>query len=80
MVSVIGLKESLPENDMAVTTVGEARKFIVSRLPSLRDLKFLKSSWDQESGSIYGQKVIPVERCQNGCKPMISVIKGRQAS
>lgn len=44
MVSVMGLKESLPENDMAVTTVGEARKFIVSRLPSLRDLKFLKSS------------------------------------
>ena len=39
--SVIGLKESFPENDIAVTIVGEARKFIVCRLPSLRDLKFL---------------------------------------
>jgi hypothetical protein len=39
--SVIGLKESFPENAMAVTIVGEARKFIVRPLPSLRDLKFL---------------------------------------
>jgi len=36
-----GLKESLPEKDIAVTIVGEAKKFIVSRLPSLRALKFL---------------------------------------
>ena len=40
MESVMGLKESLPEKAIAVTTVGEARKFIVSLLPSLRDLKF----------------------------------------
>jgi hypothetical protein len=40
-VSVIGLKDSEPENAIAVTIVGDARKFIVSRLPSLRDLKFL---------------------------------------
>jgi len=29
MESVIGLNESFPENAMAVTIVGEARKFIV---------------------------------------------------
>lgn len=40
--SVIGLKESFPENAIAVTIVGEARKFIVRLLPSLRDLKLLK--------------------------------------
>ena len=39
--SVVGLKDNLPENAIAVTTVGEARKFIVRRLPSFRDLKFL---------------------------------------
>ena len=39
MESVIGLKESFPEKAIAVTTVGDARKFIVSLLPSLRDLK-----------------------------------------
>ena len=39
--SVMGLKESLPENAMAVTIVGEARKFIVRLLPSFRDLKLL---------------------------------------
>lgn len=39
--SVIGLKDSLPENAIAVTIVGEARKFIVLLLPSLRDLKLL---------------------------------------
>jgi hypothetical protein len=39
--SVTGLKESFPENAMAVTIVGEARKFIVRLLPSLRDLKLL---------------------------------------
>lgn len=37
--SVAGLKDNFPENAMAVTTVGEARKFIVSRLPSFLDLK-----------------------------------------
>jgi hypothetical protein len=40
-VSVKGLNDSLPEKAIAVTTVGEARKFIVKRLPSLRDLKLL---------------------------------------
>ena len=39
MESVIGLKESFPEKAIAVTIVGDARKFIVSLLPSLRDLK-----------------------------------------
>jgi hypothetical protein len=38
--SVIGLNDSFPENAMAVTIVGEARKFMVRRFPSLRDLKF----------------------------------------
>ena len=42
--SVTGLKESFPENAMAVTIVGEARKFIVRLLPSLRDLKLLKQN------------------------------------
>jgi hypothetical protein len=37
----MGLKESFPENAMAVTIVGEARKFIVRLLPSFRDLKLL---------------------------------------
>lgn len=37
--SVIGLNDKLPEKAMAVTTVGDARKFIVYRFPSLRDLK-----------------------------------------
>ena len=40
MESVIGLKESFPEKAIAVTIVGAARKFIVSLLPSFRDLKF----------------------------------------
>jgi hypothetical protein len=39
--SVIGLKESFPENAIAVTIIGEARKFMVRLLPSLRDLKLL---------------------------------------
>jgi hypothetical protein len=39
--SVIGLKESFPENAIAVTMVGEARKFIVRALPSFLDLKLL---------------------------------------
>lgn len=37
--SVAGLKESFPENAIAVTIVGEARKFIVRRFPSFLDLK-----------------------------------------
>ena len=41
MLSVIGLNDSLPENAIAVTMVGDARKFIVSPFPSFRDLKFL---------------------------------------
>ena len=36
-----GVKENLTENAMAVTTVGDARKFIVDGFPSFRDLKFL---------------------------------------
>ena len=39
-VSDKGLKESFPLKDMAVTRSGEARKFIVFILPSLRPLKF----------------------------------------
>lgn len=39
--SVIGLNDSFPENAIAVTMVGEARKFMVNLFPSLRDLKFL---------------------------------------
>lgn len=42
--SMIGLNESLPENARAVTICGDARKFIVKRLPSLRALKFLLCS------------------------------------
>lgn len=38
--SFVGSKESFPENAIAVTISGEARKFMVSRLPSLRALKF----------------------------------------
>ncbi len=40
--SVMGLNDNFPENAMAVTIVGEARKFIVRLLPSLRDLKLLE--------------------------------------
>jgi hypothetical protein len=40
MLSVMGLKDSFPENAMAVTVVGDARKFMVFRFPSLRALKF----------------------------------------
>lgn len=39
--SVIGLNDSFPENNMAVTIVGDARKFIVERFPSFLALKFL---------------------------------------
>jgi hypothetical protein len=55
----MGLKESFPENAMAVTIVGEARKFIVRLLPSLRDLKLLKrnvSLW-----MLKGGEPLPVE-------------------
>ena len=41
MESDMGLKLSLPENAIAVTMVGDARKFIVCRLPSFLALKFL---------------------------------------
>lgn len=37
--STMGLNESFPENAMAVTIVGEARKFMVLLLPSFLDLK-----------------------------------------
>lgn len=39
--SVVGLNDSFPENIMAVTIVGDARKFIVERFPSFLALKFL---------------------------------------
>jgi hypothetical protein len=39
--SVSGLNDSFPENNMAVTIVGDARKFIVERFPSFLALKFL---------------------------------------
>jgi hypothetical protein len=45
--SVMGLKESFPENAIAVTIVGEARKFIVRLLPSFRDLKLLNQNVSQ---------------------------------
>ena len=51
--SVIGLKESFPENAMAVTIVGEARKFMVRLFPSLRDLKLLNKC---ESAALKGGK------------------------
>jgi hypothetical protein len=38
--SMRGLKDSFPEKAIAVTMVGEARKFIVLLLPSFLDLKF----------------------------------------
>ena len=41
MESRIGLNDSFPENAMAVTMVGDARKFMVFLFPSLRDRKFL---------------------------------------
>ena len=37
--SVCGSKESFPEKAMAVTTVGDARKFMVLLFPSFLDLK-----------------------------------------
>lgn len=39
--SVTGLKDNRPAKDMAVTTVGEAKKFMVRLLPSFLALKFL---------------------------------------
>lgn len=39
--SFVGLNESCPLNAMAVTIVGEERKFMVFLFPSLRALKFL---------------------------------------
>ena len=57
--SVIGLKESFPENVMAVTIVGEARKFIVRLLPSLRDLKFLVTKC--QAGAPKSKEALPVE-------------------
>lgn len=48
IVSVTGLKDSFPLNAMAVTTDGDARKFIVFLLPSLRDLKLLSGLNEQK--------------------------------
>lgn len=63
MESVIGLNESFPEKAIAVTTVGEARKFIVLRLPSLRDLKLLLRVVSQVKNHEQGSA--PVERRKN---------------
>ena len=41
--SFIGLNDNSPENAMAVTISGDARKFIVLLFPSLRLLKFLQT-------------------------------------
>ena len=60
MESDIGLNESLPEKAIAVTTVGEARKFIVLRLPSLRDLKLLLRVVGQVKN--HKQRSTPVKR------------------
>ena len=38
--SVWGLKDNFPEKVMAVTIVGDARKFMVLLFPSFLDLKF----------------------------------------
>ena len=61
--SVIGLNDSFPEKAIAVTTVGEARKFIVLRLPSLRDLKLLSKVVGQVKNHENGSA--PVERRKN---------------
>jgi hypothetical protein len=61
--SVTGLKESFPEKAMAVTIVGEARKFIVRLLPSLRDLKFLIPKCQAIAPK--GKEARPVEWGQN---------------
>lgn len=42
--SVAGLNDNLPEKAIAVTTVGDAKKFIVWLFPSFRDLKLLRIS------------------------------------
>jgi len=39
MESTIGLKDNLPENVIAVTIVGDAKKFMVLAFPSFLDLK-----------------------------------------
>ena len=61
--SSTGLNVSFPEKDMAVTIVGEARKFMVVGFPSLRDLKFLQIVSEEE----FVQLVIePIKRTQYG--------------
>ena len=43
-VSFVGLNDNSPENAIAVTISGDARKFIVLVFPSLRLLKFLQNN------------------------------------
>lgn len=61
--SFVGLNESFPLNAMAVTIVGEERKFMVFLLPSLRALKFLYYLVNQ-SGRAKSAITIPIERRQ----------------
>jgi hypothetical protein len=61
----MGLNESFPENAMAVTVVGDARKFIVRALPSLRDLKLLKTQMVRSKQKTEFKCYIPVERRKN---------------
>lgn len=53
--SRIGLNDSSPAKDIAVTISGEARKFIVLLFPSLRLLKFLHPE------KVRGSNLIPKE-------------------
>ena len=59
--SFVGLNESFPLNAMAVTIVGEERKFMVFLLPSLRALKFLYYPVSR-SGLLNSTIAIPIER------------------
>jgi hypothetical protein len=65
--SFVGLNESFPLNAIAVTIVGEERKFMVSLLPSLRALKFL---YYPVSRSRYAKSTItiPIEGRQYCCR------------
>jgi len=61
MVSFVGSKERRPLKAMAVTTVGDARKFIVVLEPSLRALKFLRIHILALRRGTY-ERIKPVER------------------
>lgn len=65
--SFVGLNESFPLNAIAVTIVGEERKFMVFLLPSLRALKFLYYPVSR-SGYAKSTLTIPIERRQYCCR------------